>query len=236
MSENKYRKKPVVIEAVQWPPGVEPNEPAWREEPPAWFQEALEAGTIVPFTVKESDWVHLRIKTLEGDHAANPGDFIIRGIKGELYPCKPDIFEATYEPASAPDPSAELAALRQRVGELELTLFRLHESVRDYCKAHDTCGDGSLESGRAWDHMRRSNNDAATALSQPRPAAEGGDGPKQIPCLRNHVDGQTCPCCNNTGWFTPNQNVTVALRDAAAAFGGDDESPSAGQQEGGNNA
>jgi hypothetical protein len=40
----------------------------------------------------------LIIKTLEGDHVISPGDFLIKGIQGELYPCKPDIFEATYEP------------------------------------------------------------------------------------------------------------------------------------------
>ena len=42
--------------------------------------------------------IGLRLKNLEGDMRANPGDWIIRGVKGEFYPCKPDIFEATYEP------------------------------------------------------------------------------------------------------------------------------------------
>ena len=40
--------------------------------------------------------------TVEGDHTALPGDWIIRGVKGEFYPCKPDIFAATYEPATPP--------------------------------------------------------------------------------------------------------------------------------------
>lgn len=44
--------------------------------------------------------IHLTIKTLEGVMRADPGDWIIRGIKGEIYPCKPDIFEATYEPVN----------------------------------------------------------------------------------------------------------------------------------------
>jgi hypothetical protein len=44
-----------------------------------------------------SDWRVLMIKTLEGDFTASPGDWIIKGVKGEFYPCKPDIFEATYE-------------------------------------------------------------------------------------------------------------------------------------------
>jgi len=86
MNLNRYRKKPVVIEAVQWnnrkivcPPG------------PLWFEEAERRGDI------QLAGVTLYIKTLEGEMKAEPGDWIIRGIKGELYPCKPDIFEATYE-------------------------------------------------------------------------------------------------------------------------------------------
>ena len=84
---SRYRKKPVVIEAVQWlnrqivcPPG------------PDWFAEAEAKGVI------ELAGVTLHIKTPEGTMQANPGDWIIRGVKGELYPCKPDIFAATYEP------------------------------------------------------------------------------------------------------------------------------------------
>ena len=46
--------------------------------------------------------MRFRIVTLEGDHIAGPGDMIIHGIKGEIYPCKRDIFDATYEPAEGP--------------------------------------------------------------------------------------------------------------------------------------
>lgn len=77
----KFRKKPVVIEAFQW----------MRDEVPSWWTSAKEIKIEV-----ETGCVY--IPTLEGTHRANPGDWIIRGIKGELYPCKPDIFEATYEP------------------------------------------------------------------------------------------------------------------------------------------
>lgn len=79
----KYRKKPVVIEAVQWRGG-----------------HTMEA---IQKLAQDSDRMVLRdnhqliIPTLEGDHRANPGDWIIKGVQGELYPCKPDIFEATYE-------------------------------------------------------------------------------------------------------------------------------------------
>ena len=104
----KYRKKPVVVEAIRWNvpdkngkvllareckdhPGVRPtsynevfemcNTSGCSSEPPHW------------------DWAAMGvIDTLEGKHVVSPGDFIIEGVKGEFYPCKPDVFEMTYEP------------------------------------------------------------------------------------------------------------------------------------------
>ena len=81
----KFRKKPVEIEAWQNGSG---------EPQPTWFVRAAVSGTIIA----NADHT-LTIKTLEGDHLAQPNDWIIRGVQGELYPCKPDIFEKTYEPA-----------------------------------------------------------------------------------------------------------------------------------------
>ena len=76
-----YRKKPVVIEAYRL-----------EEEPaPDW---ALLSAAI------EFVWDGAKIHTLEGTMRALKGDWIIKGVKGELYPCKNDIFEATYEPAT----------------------------------------------------------------------------------------------------------------------------------------
>jgi len=75
----KFRKKPVVIEA--WC-NTDDGEPI-----PAWVDEHAERMSGGRF----------RISTLEGLMTANPGDWIIRGVKGEVYPCKPDIFEATYD-------------------------------------------------------------------------------------------------------------------------------------------
>jgi len=83
----KYRKKPVVIEAFKWTGG--PN----QIEDPEWIIAAIKKG-IVTFS---NDPFGMLIETLEGTHRANPGDFIIQGIQGEIYPCKPDIFEQTYE-------------------------------------------------------------------------------------------------------------------------------------------
>lgn len=85
----KFRKKPVVIEAVVWQPDLPP------EAYPQWLWDAI--GQRPQLFDEKTGW--LTIRTLEGDMAAAPGDWIIRGVKGEIYPCKPDIFAATYEPA-----------------------------------------------------------------------------------------------------------------------------------------
>ena len=78
----KYRKKPVVIDAIQWTgDNVEEIDDFINED-----------GIFV----RRSD--RLFIETLVGTHTASKGDFIIKGIKGEFCPCKPDIFEKTYEP------------------------------------------------------------------------------------------------------------------------------------------
>jgi hypothetical protein len=89
-----YRKKPVVIEAFLWTGGPD------QVEDPEWAAEAVRSG-IMSFhrpTVTAVNVVECHIKTLEGVMVASRGDWIIRGIKGEIYPCKPDIFRVTYEP------------------------------------------------------------------------------------------------------------------------------------------
>ena len=80
----KFIKKRVVIEAVHWN-GIKVS------ETPEWILEALNSGVLVRFGDK------VQVRTLEGVMTASPGDYIIRGVDGELYPCKPDIFEKTYE-------------------------------------------------------------------------------------------------------------------------------------------
>lgn len=79
-----FRKKPVEIEAVQLP----------IDTAPSWLADAMDSGAVKIYT---SGSAH--IDTLEGTMVASPGDWIIQGVKGELYLCKPDIFEATYEVA-----------------------------------------------------------------------------------------------------------------------------------------
>ncbi len=80
----KFIKKRVVIEAVHWN-GIKVS------ETPEWILEALNSGVLVRFGDK------VQVRTLEGVMTASPGDYIIKGVDGELYPCKPDIFEKTYE-------------------------------------------------------------------------------------------------------------------------------------------
>ena len=83
-----WRKKPVEIEAFRWTGGPD------QTEDPSWIIDAMMDGGVKVFAGENP---HLAIITLEGVMQAEPGDWIIKGIKGELYPCKPDIFEATYE-------------------------------------------------------------------------------------------------------------------------------------------
>ena len=78
----KYRKKPVVIEAVLFD---------GTDESCDWILPQLESGEI-----GRSAW-KLHIKTLEGVMTADVGDYVIKGLKGEFYPCKPDIFLMSYE-------------------------------------------------------------------------------------------------------------------------------------------
>jgi len=86
----KYRKKPVVIEAFKW---CGDNT---QSEDPLWIVEAIKKNDVW-FTNEGSIFCQMKITTLEGEMTAELGDYIIKGIKGEIYPCKPDIFEASYE-------------------------------------------------------------------------------------------------------------------------------------------
>jgi hypothetical protein len=93
----KFRKKPVTIEAFQMTKERRVNNyewPLWLHE--AWNEERGVAGSVYPTTEGTGDGT-VSIATLEGEHLVSFGDWIIRGVKGELYPCKPDIFAATYE-------------------------------------------------------------------------------------------------------------------------------------------
>lgn len=84
MNPSSYRKRPVIVQAWQF---REDNIDQIRQ----WITDHGGTSTI--------DAGVFRIETLEGPMAANPGDWVIQGVKGEFYPCKPDIFAATYDEA-----------------------------------------------------------------------------------------------------------------------------------------
>ena len=85
----KFRKKPITVEAIQFT-----------------GHNDIECMKFCPIATDPIDRVaSLLIPTLEGIMKCNIGDWIIKGVKGELYPCKPDVFEATYEPVEATPPA-----------------------------------------------------------------------------------------------------------------------------------
>ena len=87
----KYRKKPVVIEAMQWTGDGSYSDEAIIN----WIFSHDDSADLDE--VKHNDGWHLIIRTLEGKMGTQIGDFIICGVQGEFYPCKPEIFEQTYE-------------------------------------------------------------------------------------------------------------------------------------------
>lgn len=78
----KYRKKPVVIEAIQWAANIDS------------FNEIKNFGAPISWNYIDD---HLNVETLEGVMRCNVWDYVIKGVKSEFYPCNPDIFEMTYE-------------------------------------------------------------------------------------------------------------------------------------------
>lgn len=95
----RFRKKPVEIEAFRYTPRG-PGAGRYFNDMPKWLEAAYECDIVSNVTSDTHPEDRLKIKTLEGNMYANIGDWIIQGVKGELYPCKPDIFEATYEEVS----------------------------------------------------------------------------------------------------------------------------------------
>lgn len=133
-SETKWRKKPVVIDAVQFDGSLEGYKAVER-----FVGETLSA------TGSGGGW--LSIPTLEGALIASPGDWIIRGVKGEFYPCKPDIFADTYEPASssssarAPEAAQDIRVVHDALAFLK-SVIQSGEAWTPKCQAtYDFAGD-----------------------------------------------------------------------------------------------
>lgn len=86
----KYRKKPVVIEAIQYT-----GKNTLQIE--QWSKYVAFSSPVLEPSDNDPDGAYMQIKTLEGVMVANKNDYIIKGVNGEFYPCKPDIFDKTYE-------------------------------------------------------------------------------------------------------------------------------------------
>ncbi|WP_447875185.1 Sas10/Utp3/C1D family protein [Serratia fonticola] len=114
----RFRKKPVVIEAFQFL-----GESNLSPRVPEWFVDGVLNGLV------KAHPDHIVIKTLEGDHRADTGDWIIRGVKGELYPCKPDIFAMTYESDSEPKDMGEVSDGYHTFNELYTHRVRLFTTL-----------------------------------------------------------------------------------------------------------
>lgn len=87
----RYRNTLTDIEAFKWTGGPD------QTEDPMWIIRAIECG-MVWFENTGTENVHMAIETLDGVKIANPGDYVIQDIQGEIFPCRPDIFEKKYEP------------------------------------------------------------------------------------------------------------------------------------------
>lgn len=144
---NRYRKKPVVIDAFRL--GV--------DYIPDWFMDAVTANEVILHGTS-SGFDHVAdtnadIHTLEGWHHANYGDYIIRGVKGEIYPCKADIFDMTYDVVEPQTNADRFRAMNDEelAGDLmsynclcERCLYANECEADDYVTA-EKCREGILE-------------------------------------------------------------------------------------------
>lgn len=143
----RYTKKPVTVEAVQFMGLTDLGDPQFDTTPtggeiPEWLMEAVagpegSVGSVWTQGITNGSDTHrwLTIGAMEGQRIASPGDWIIQGIKGEIYPCKPDIFAEIYDVATD-DPKLEaldtsgrqaIAAAMDRAGEVPNPVFATRE-------------------------------------------------------------------------------------------------------------
>lgn len=110
----KYKKRPVVVEAFQYDGDLKRADGKYYV--PDWAVEAYEKG-IMYYASKLDAPPELFIKTLEGTHHVSVCDYIIQGVKGELYPCKPDIFTETYDVSTEdkPETPSNISALEKLI-------------------------------------------------------------------------------------------------------------------------
>ena len=154
----KYRKKPVVIEATQWfKDGDHPHVlMCWFDDSGKvrWAPGDHQSINIFGCVQKPA------IATLEGWHAVTPGDFIITGVKGEHYPCKPDIFELTYELAqpAQPEPVAKLFG--------SLPVYETTPPQREWVGLTDTERNDIWKKEVGWGDPSHDDEDLMKAIEQ----------------------------------------------------------------------
>lgn len=135
----RFQKRPVQIEAFQWTASMD------QAEDPEWIISAINDGRV--WFDRDSQYnVEMIICTLEGNMIAKPGDWIIKGVAGEIYPCKPEIFERTYTPVAYERPQGDIVdALRQEDSPHNQSLLdeaaRVIERLRDALREIDA-GEG----------------------------------------------------------------------------------------------
>lgn len=119
-----YRKRPVEIEAFKLGADCIPD----------WFMDAVTVNEVILHGSSSAfhrvEDTNADIHTLEGWHHANYGDYIIRGVKGEIYPCKADIFEMTYEVVAAPKTNADRI---RAMSDEELAEYLIRDPMKMLC-------------------------------------------------------------------------------------------------------
>ena len=153
MKVKEYRKKPVVIEAVQWTGENLREVIAFTDGPPE--TKSHHAGMMWE---QYEDLVRkdgLKIYTLEGKMDASPGDWIIKGVKGEFYPCKNDVFVISYEAASGPSATAHVRhdSMLEMITDLVMAHIRFEGNLAiwDFRNVHGMGADAVLRKRLRFD-------------------------------------------------------------------------------------
>ena len=155
----RFTKKPVTIEAIQWTGKNLREVITFTDGPPD--TRSTHAGMAWEAYADLVARDGLKIYTLEGKMLANPGDWIIRGVKGEYYPCKPDIFEATYSPATLVEAQQPATCGNTPYDEGPFTLAQ--QPIPSTAAEH---GDGFMEAINEMDGLH-----PFQAAPQPSPSA-----------------------------------------------------------------
>lgn len=145
----KFRKKPIIIEAIQW------NGNSNKREIDLFVGKELKAeleSETAYVAGKGAPLFSLIIETLEGNHKAMPNDWIIKGIKGEFYPCKPDIFDKTYEPAQSMTAPDGFERLKRESNALQQCLYGLNGALDDYWNSKHR-GESQIKKINDWQQI-----------------------------------------------------------------------------------